>query len=261
MKRAGVGQLAVFMPVYWRTEGVVVKIFLKTIVLAAVMALLTACGSDFEWFPEESVAPIANAGANQSVFVGDTVTLSGNASSDANKDNLTYNWSFTSKPTDSTANLSGATTVSPTFTADKTGDYILSLIVNDGKVNSTADSVTVTVKPFVAVVANAGADMDVELNKLVTLNGRSSTDKRGAADLNGDKLKYAWAFADVDPKPPGAGSVVLFGSDTVNPTFTPTVSGIYKIKLTVNDPTDISSTGSTDEVLVRCNTGSITVTW
>ena len=90
-----------------------------------------------------NAAPIANAGMAQSVVVGAVVTLDGSASTDANGDSLTYNWAFTSKPSGSGATLSSATAVKPTFTADVTGTYVISLVVNDGKVNSDASSVRI----------------------------------------------------------------------------------------------------------------------
>jgi len=49
-----------------------------------------------------------------------------------------------SKPAGSSAALTDPTAVKPTFTADIDGDYVLSLMVNDGTVNSAADSVTIT---------------------------------------------------------------------------------------------------------------------
>ena len=86
-----------------------------------------------------NTAPLANAGPDQNVATGSVVTLNGSGSSDSNGDTLTYSWSFTSKAATSTAILSGATTTSPTFTADKAGSYVIKLIVNDGTVSSTAD--------------------------------------------------------------------------------------------------------------------------
>jgi hypothetical protein len=241
------------------------KLTLKILLISLGMALIAGCGN-IEWFPDTSTptlntAPVANAGTAQRVFIGDTVTLNGSASSDANGDSLTYLWSLTAKPNESKADLSSTIVGNPTFIADLIGDYNLSLIVNDGKISSAASLVTVTVTPFVAIVANAGKDQKVPLNALVTLDGSGSTDKRGAPDVNGDKLKYVWAFIGADSKPSGAGTVVLIGSTGVKPTFTPTVSGIYKITLRVNDPTDLTSVGSTDEVIVSYNLGAITVEW
>ena len=92
-----------------------------------------------------NVAPVANAGNDQTVPEESTVTLDGTGSSDADGDALTYSWAFTTKPAESTAILSGTTTANPTFTADEEGTYVVSLIVNDGTVNSSPDTVIVTV--------------------------------------------------------------------------------------------------------------------
>ena len=80
------------------------------------------------------------------MHVGTLVTLDGSESFDNDTDPLTYAWTLTSAlPADSTATLSGSTTVHPTFTPDKPGDYVIQLIVNDGYGNS--DPATVTSPP------------------------------------------------------------------------------------------------------------------
>ena len=69
------------------------------------LCLLAACGggssgssnnqnNDTTTQPTNS-APVANAGSNQSVSLGDQVAISGAQSSDADGDSLTYQWSLT----------------------------------------------------------------------------------------------------------------------------------------------------------------------
>jgi hypothetical protein len=79
-----------------------------------------------------NIKPVANAGASQSVVVGDTVNLNGSGSRDANGDALTYQWSFTSKPEGSFAALANPDTAQTTFVPDLPGLYVVQLVVKDG---------------------------------------------------------------------------------------------------------------------------------
>jgi hypothetical protein len=74
----------------------------------------------------------------------DIVTLDGTASFDVDGNALTYRWTLVSTPLHSKATLSGATSATPTFKADKAGTYVANLVVNDGIVDSTAATVTIT---------------------------------------------------------------------------------------------------------------------
>jgi len=87
--------------------------------------------------------PVANAGSDQTVSEGDTVTLDGNESNDPDGDPLTFAWSFSSKPAGSAASLLGPTAANPTFVADLPGSYEIQLIVSDGYEFSSADSVQI----------------------------------------------------------------------------------------------------------------------
>ena len=175
-------------------------------------------------------APVANAGAAQSVSTAAVVTLNGTGSTDANGDTLTYRWTLTSKPTSSTAALSSATVASPTFTADLAGSYVASLVVNDSKVDSTNTS-TVTITASAAnsaPVANAGPVQTVSRTGgtvTVTLTGAGST------DANSDTLTYKWTVG----YQPATSSITLLLPTTVSPTFAATVAGIYVFTLVVND--------------------------
>lgn len=91
-----------------------------------------------------NVAPVANAGVAQQVVAGAVVALDGTGSSDANGDVLTYAWVLTGKPAGSVATLSSTTASKPTFMSDLAGVYVATLTVNDGRVSSVANTVTVT---------------------------------------------------------------------------------------------------------------------
>jgi predicted CxxxxCH...CXXCH cytochrome family protein len=89
--------------------------------------------------------PVANGGLDLTANTGDTVQLNGSASYDPDNDPLTYTWTLTAQPTGSSATLIDANTVAPSFVADVTGSYVISLVVNDNTLNSVPDSVMVTV--------------------------------------------------------------------------------------------------------------------
>jgi len=89
--------------------------------------------------------PVANAGTDQTVDPGDTVTLSGAGSTDPDGDTLTFAWTQTAGPA---VTLVGASSASPNFVApDVTTDTVLSfqLTVMDGNGGSATDSVSVSV--------------------------------------------------------------------------------------------------------------------
>lgn len=173
-----------------------------------------------------NAAPVANAGVNQNVTAAAVVTLDGTASSDANRDALTYRWALAAKPTSSAAALSSATSAKPTFTADLPGVYVASLIVNDGVLDSVVSTTTITAAVAnSAPVANAGANQNVTTTSVVTLSGTGST------DANGDTLTYAWSFASK----PTSSAAALSSATASAPTFTADLAGTYVVNLIVND--------------------------
>jgi hypothetical protein len=89
--------------------------------------------------------PVANAGINQTVPIGNNVILNGSASSDPDGNSLTYDWSFKQVPLGSTVVLSSVTAVNPSFTPDKSGIYVVQLVVNDGTINSDPSETQITV--------------------------------------------------------------------------------------------------------------------
>jgi len=193
-------------------------------VVIALFVLSGACGGEGAGGEDSTnITPVANAGPDQDIITLQQVQLDGSGSSDAENATLTYIWTITG-PANSTATLSDATIVDPTFAPDRNGAYTLQLTVNDGLANSIADTLTIT-STNMPPVADVGSDQNVVTLRQVQLNGS------GSSDIENDSLNYAWT---IDNRP--ANSTASISNTTiVNPTFTPDINGTYILKLTVND--------------------------
>lgn len=89
--------------------------------------------------------PVADAGQGQSINTGTTVQLDGSGSFDDDGDQISFKWTLDSKPFISFASLNGATTATPSIKVDKAGEYLISLVVNDGNKDSEPSSITLIV--------------------------------------------------------------------------------------------------------------------
>ena len=188
----------------------------------------------------ESNAPTADAGPNQTVDEGDAVTLDGSGSSDPNNDPLAYSWNQTSGPE---VDLTGAGTVSPTFTAPTVSEQtnlVFTLNVTAGSESHT-DTVAIAVRDSEsnAPTADAGPNQTVDEGDAVTLDGS------GSSDPNNDPLAYSWNQTS-------GPEVDLTGAGTVSPTFTaPTVSEQTNLVFTLNVTAGSESHTDTVAIAVR----------
>ncbi len=102
--------------------------------------------------------PLANAGPDQKVTIGEIVTLNGIDSKDPEGETLTYQWSLISKPASSNAAITGTTAVQATFELDKAGVYTIELSISDGEKTATDQIVITNKTPIINNVDLSGTE-------------------------------------------------------------------------------------------------------
>ena len=178
--------------------------------VTASMASLTGTIRDDDGFPT------ANAGPDQTVNEGDTVTLSGSGS-DPDSPITGYRWTQTAGPS---VTLTGVTSATSTFTAPTglVADEVLrfSLVV-EANDEGGSDSVDILVNAATLNwSAEAGPNQTVEEEDTVSLSGRALS---GGADLTLQGVRqpsYSWRHTAGG----GTAIVSLTGADTATPSFT-----------------------------------------
>ncbi|MCC6694014.1 MAG: SUMF1/EgtB/PvdO family nonheme iron enzyme [Candidatus Hydrogenedentes bacterium] len=200
--------------------------------------------------------PVANAGPDQEVQVaviinksdgntkqaGTQVQLDGSESYDPDGDSLTYSWTFLEWPEGlqggakfptEAPELSDAAVENPTFEAEYPGEYVLQLVVDDGqveeaKVQSEPDTVTITAVVNQPPVADAGDDQTVCVYDETQLDGS------GSSDPEDDEITYSWSFVGV-PLGSNVDNTWLSNATARRPRFVPDKAGDYTLLLVVSD--------------------------
>ena len=163
-------------------------------------------------------SPSADAGLDVSVAKRTLVVLDGSSSSDPDSDQISYSWIQSGGIA---VTLYGSDTSNPIFLPLTAGLRTFQLTVADGDGGIDSDSVEVNVTN-INPVADAGPDINVKKNTLVTLNGASS------GDPDGDALSFLWTQTS-------GPAVSIAGANSAVATITPTSPGIYTFNLTVDD--------------------------
>jgi parallel beta-helix repeat protein len=163
----------------------------------------------------DTIKPIAEAGSNFDINVGENVTFNGTGSSD-NNEIVKYTWSF--EYNEKTETLSGS---EPEFKFDISGNYEITLEVIDVAGNTGSDTIfiNVTAPDTEAPMANAGTDKAIKNGQSITFDGSGSSDNVGISN-------YTWTFTY------GSSEITLYGE---SPEFTFEAVGTYEVTLTVID--------------------------
>jgi hypothetical protein len=181
-----------------------------------------------------SAPPTANAGPDQSVKIGNPVTLQGSGSDADGIDS--FSWT---QVTGTPVTLSDASAQNPTFTAPASaGTLVFRLVVTDNVgLTSTPDETQVTVHTNFAPTADAGPTQRfAEIGDTVTISGA------GSDDPDGTIVSFLWDQI-------GGDVVNLQGEDTDTLTFVMpnTAHDDFTFELTV---TDDEGATDTDTVIV-----------
>ncbi len=171
-----------------------------------------------------NTGPLADAGDDAAVRVGENARLDGSGSSDDGiPQALTYSWMQVSGPVDGTFTATDLSIVN--FSASMPGEYVIELTVSDGELSST-DQVIVTIAENTAPVANVDlSDTTGIIFSAVTLDGSLSSDPEG------DDLTYSWTLIDI----PSRSDATIDSPRSEITSFTPDIVGTFVAQLVVND--------------------------
>ncbi len=184
-------------------------------------------------------APTANAGADQAVTEGTSVTLDASASTDADGTISSYAWT----QTDGTAvTLSGGDTSLARFDpplSETQYELEFEVTVTDDDGATATAATTVTVNPGQAPVADAGVDIEVVETDPVTLAGSGD-------DADGTVTGFAWVQT-------AGPAVALNGAESATATFTaPAVAAITNLEFQLTVIDNLMDAGS-DAVTIVVN--------
>lgn len=192
-------------------------------------------------------APTVNAGADRTITLPGTATLSGTVSDDglpAPPGTVTLTWTRVSGP--GTVTFSAPNAASTTATFSTSGTYVLRLTASDSAL-STSDDLTVMVNPASAAnqapTVNAGSDVSITLPSGVTLTGTASDDGKPTPP---GTLTLSWTRVS------GPGTVTFSAPNAASTAATFSTSGTHVLRLTASD----SALSTSDDLTVTVNPAS-----
>lgn len=185
-----------------------------------------------------NLAPIADAGEDQTVDSGSSVTLDGSASRDSDGSIVGHRWrQLSGTPVEMESAPDGsATFIAPEFNGPVKEILEFELEVEDDGGLRARDLVHVIVEGPDTPIANAGEDQTVKTGELVVLDGSQSL------DLNGSIVAYQWSQLSGTQV-----ELVEGGESSVTFTAPPTYSGskqIMEFELEVIDDDGLSARDS-----------------
>lgn len=169
-----------------------------------------------------NLPPTCNAGANQNLSAGTTITTLTGTANDPEGDSLTITWSRISGP--NTPFIQSPNALITQIQGMIPGVYVFRLTVSDGRNLPVFDDVQVTIAGSnQPPICNAGADQNLPPGTTQTnLNGTAS-------DPEGDTLTRTWSVVS------GPNIPSIVNSNLLSTQVQGMISGTYIFRLTVSD--------------------------
>ena len=211
----------------------------NSLILCALLGLAACDGSsnkDDTGVNNGCTLPLSGAGGDLTINLGEAATLDGSASEwcAETSDSLTFIWSFIQTPPDSVVDETSLsdnrtnTAITPVFTPDVKGDYVLSLQLTDDNGESNEDIVVVTVTAGdEPPIADCGGPYTGEVGSTVNIDGTAAYDPENA------ELDYYWSLNGPDCS--GLTSTDLRNQNGDEPIFVPDCGGIFEVTMVVSD--------------------------
>ncbi|MCK4674805.1 MAG: putative Ig domain-containing protein, partial [Gammaproteobacteria bacterium] len=186
-----------------------------------------------------NIRPVARTGENRTVLVNALTQLNAANSFDADGDLLNYQWSVIHQPEMSAPSITNISDMIANFIADVSGQYVLQLVVNDGRLDSYADTILITADeqvnqpPVIQSAPVLSALTDILYSYTVI-----------ATDGNGNILTYS-----LTQSPAG----MLIDSSSGLITWIPGISGSYPVAVLVSDGSDGEDTQQFTVIVEQLN--------
>ncbi|HNR29341.1 MAG TPA: DUF5011 domain-containing protein, partial [Candidatus Hydrogenedentes bacterium] len=208
-----------------------------------------------------NLPPVANAGPNRVATLGQAVMLDGTESYDPEGEPLTYAWTAAVQEggggDEAPFTLEGADSATPSFTTSTHGVYVLTLIVNDGELDSAPDTALVRTDQEPPTI-NYGAGGTNAETIHVECGSESFETPTATDEQEGDLTANLVVQGTVDLSTPGTYVLVYTVSDSsgnaaepftltviVEDTLPPVITLLGNAQMSVECPAPFTDPGAT----------------
>jgi len=174
--------------------------------------------------PEPNTPPSLTFEPAYSGPIGEVFTLTPRSVVDSDGDQVTLTWNLSTQPAGSTLSIVEFVGDALAFTPIVYGDYVFTVVADDGGTPSTSATVTVTIEEHTPRFLEPPVDRTINL-----FEPFSST--YVAEDLDGDPVTFRWTLVG---QPAGSGlEGSIFNGSTLH--FTPLYEGAYVFEVELTD--------------------------